>query len=97
MSTVPESRCGQGAAVRLFVVGHAAALLMMYGFAVAIGGDVTAPLIPPDAALVARADVPQRSGDMLSTRAVAPAVNERLEIAPPWSVDASGRIQLRDR
>jgi hypothetical protein len=85
-----DASTGRRHAVRVFVALHVGAVVAIYAVALAIGGGLASPPLPPQAAggpagsqrpLVAQVPVAPPSA---RPTAAAPAWSERVEVAAPW-------------
>lgn len=95
---------GEQARIRRFIALHIAAVGLIYGAALGVGAGLRSTPFPSGPVVVARAEqglqVDTLARTMTTTGdpvdAVLPGPQPH-EIAHPWSFDAHGRVQLRDR
>lgn len=99
----PEPTTPQHRRVALFVGAHVAAVSAVYVLAAWIGGGLAAAPFPPDEQPLAAATMPAAAPPTATTPTAQAAVAVPLvqvkmahDVAPPWSVDASGRVQVRE-
>ncbi len=97
-------RVGEQARIRRFIALHIAAVGLIYGAALGVGAGLRSTPVPSGPVVVARAEPGLQVADALARTmtttgdpvdAVLPGAQPR-EIAQPWSVDAHGRVLLRD-
>lgn len=88
------------AATSIFVVAHVGVVVLLYGVALIAGGGFATLAFPPDAPAAADAhqgplveDQPVEQWPMAGA-STGGLPTERIEVSPPWTSDADGRIHL---
>ena len=84
----------------IFIAAHVAAMTLLYGVAMVVGGGFTSPPFPPDEPARQTTRVSARAGQTATnpdpdpTVLASPASND---VAPPWAFDGDGRARFTER